>query len=119
MNEAEGILAWMIKGAQRYLATGLKHSGAMKAEVKQYRSDSDLLGEFLTDETVADPVSEVMQATLYCYYKIWCERNGLRPVSKRVLNEQLAERGVGQRKSGPNRYYTGLREVDAKHWGAS
>ncbi len=115
LNEAEGILAWMIKGAQSYLASGLEHSRAMKSEVKQYRRDSDLLGEFLTDETVADPTSEVMQPALYTDYRLWCERCGHRPVSKRALNEQLAERGIGQRKSGSTRYYTGVGLVGAVH----
>jgi putative DNA primase/helicase len=108
LSESKGILTWMIEGARSYLGSGLKHSGAMISEVAQYRTDSDLLGEFLADATVTDSGSEVMQTTLYANYKLWCERNGLRPVSKRVLNEQLAARGFSQRKSGPTRYYTGV-----------
>ena len=117
LNEAEGILAWMIEGAKSYIASGLKHSGAMKAEVAQYRSDSDLLGTFLDDETVADPAAEVTQPALYDEYKSRCERDTLRTVSKRAFTEQLAERGIGQRKSGSKRYYTGLRLADAQHRG--
>jgi putative DNA primase/helicase len=115
LNEAEGILSWMVKGAQRYLQTGLKSSKMMTSEVAQYRSDSDLLGEFLADKTVADPAAEVTQPNLYFEYKMWCEGSGLRPVSKRVLNEQLAERGIGQRKSGSTRYYTGVGQRSATH----
>lgn len=109
MREAEGVLAWMIEGARVYLKAGLTCSAAMKAELAQYRSDSDLLGEFLTDETVADPKAEEKQSILFTRYGIWCENNGLKPVSKRALTEQLAERGVRQRKSGSDRYYTGLK----------
>lgn len=109
MTEAEGILAWMVDGAKLYLATGLQHSGAMKAEVAQYRSDSDLLGEFLSDNTVVCATAEVDQREFYTRYKLWCESSGLRPVSRRVLNEQLTERSVGQRKSGSARYYTGVK----------
>jgi putative DNA primase/helicase len=109
MHEAEGVLAWMIEGARLYLKAGLTCSGAMKAELAQYRSDSDLLGEFLTDETMADPKAEEKQSILFTRYGIWCENNGLKPVSKRALTEQLAERGVRQRKSGSDRYYTGLK----------
>lgn len=108
MAEAEGILAWMVEGAKLYFSTGLRHSGAMKSEVTQYRSDSDLLGEFLSDNTVVCATAEVDQREFYARYKCWCEANGLRPVSKRVLNEQLTERGVGLRKSGATRYYTGV-----------
>lgn len=115
LNEAEGILAWMIEGAKNYIASGLKHSGAMKAEVAQYRSDSDLLGTFLDDETAADSDAEVTQPALYNDYRSWCELGGHRPVSKRALTEQLAERGIGQRKSGSTRYYTGVVLVGAAH----
>ena len=108
LAEADGILAWMVAGAKRYLKDGLRHSPVMKAEVANYRSDSDLLGEFLSDRTNLSPTAETKQSELYLRYKIWCDSNGLRPVTKRVLNEQLSERGIGQRKSGSVRYYTGV-----------
>ena len=81
----------------------------MKAELAQYRTDSDLLGEFLTEKTETNAAAEVLQCVLYAKYNEWCGGNGLKPVSKRALTEQLAERGVGQRKSGSERYYTGLK----------
>ncbi|NQV93978.1 MAG: hypothetical protein HQ482_02395 [Sphingomonadales bacterium] len=109
MAEAEGILAWMVDGAKLYLKSGLKSCAAMKAEATQYRSDSDLLGEFLGDKTVLDPQAEVRQSALFTDYRMWCEINGLKPSSKRTFNEQLSERGIGQRKSGSDRYYTGVR----------
>ncbi|MDA7827637.1 phage/plasmid primase, P4 family [Rhodobacteraceae bacterium] len=108
MAEAEGVLAWIVEGAKLYLSNGLQNSRAMKSEVSQYRSDSDLLGEFLSDNTVVCATAEVDQREFYVRYKCWCEANGLRSVSKRVLNEQLTERGVGLRKSGATRYYTGV-----------
>ena len=77
-------------------------------ELAQYRSDSDLLGEFLTEKTLSRPAAEVKRSDLYDKYKFWCERSGLKPVSKRALSEQLSERGFGQRKSGSDRFYTGL-----------
>jgi putative DNA primase/helicase len=109
MREAEGVLAWMVEGAQLYLQTGLKRSPAMSAEVARYRTDSDLLGEFLADKTVADAAAEIRQSALFSEYKLWCDTNGLKPCSKRVLTEQLTERGFGQRKSGADRFYTGLK----------
>jgi putative DNA primase/helicase len=110
MREAEGILAWMVQGAKLYLRSGLKRSTAMNAEVAQYRTESDLLGEFLADNTTADPTAEIKQRELYLDYTQWCDVNGLKPVSKRVLTEQLTERGFGQRKSGAERFYTGLKQ---------
>jgi putative DNA primase/helicase len=107
-DELEGILAWLVKGAGIYLKTGLRNSPAMSRELAQYRSDSDLLGEFLTERTLSGPTAEVKRSELYDKYKFWCERSGLKPVSKRALSEQLSERGFGQRKSGSDRFFTGL-----------
>ena len=114
MREADGILAWMVRGAKLYLKSGLKCSAAMKAEVAQYRTESDLLGEFLADNTTMDPTDEIKQRELYTAYRLWCDASGLKLVSKRVLTEQLTERGFGQRKSGSERYYTGLKLVDPR-----
>ena len=108
LAEANGILAWMVAGAKLYLKDGFRNSPAMKSELANYRSDSDLLGEFLSDRTNLTPTAETKQSDLYLRYKIWCDSNGLRPVTKRALNEQLSERGIGQRKSGSARYYTGV-----------
>ena len=107
-SEREGILVWLVKGATLYLKSGLKHSRAMQAGIKQYRTDSDLIGEFLVDHTTSAPDAEVKQSDLFMRYQIWCESNALRPSSKRAFTEQLRERGFGQRKSGSIRYYTGV-----------
>jgi putative DNA primase/helicase len=110
-SEVEGILAWLVQGAGIYLKTGLRNSPAMSRELAQYRNDSDLLGEFLTEKTLLEPSAEVKSSELYDQYKFWCERSGLKPVSKRALSEQLSERGFGKRKSGSDRFYTGLKSV--------
>jgi putative DNA primase/helicase len=85
----------------------------MQAELNQYRDDSDLLGEFFADCTIPEPDAEVKQSSLFGDYKLWCERNQLRPVSKRTLTEQLRERGFRQRKSGSERYYLGLKLISS------
>jgi putative DNA primase/helicase len=100
----------MIEGAHIYLQSGLQHSRVMKAELAQYRTDSDLLGAFLSERTVAAITADVLQSTLFSDYQMWCGNNGLRPVSKRTFTEQLSERGYGQRKSGGDRFYTGLEQ---------
>ena len=116
-SEVEGILAWLVQGAGIYLKTGLRNSPTMSQELVQYRSDSDLLGEFLTEKTLSEPSAEVKTSELYDHYKVWCERSGLKPVSKRALSEQLSERGFGKRKSGSDRFYTGLKSVSSTFTG--
>jgi len=110
-SERPGILAWLVQGAMLYLKNGLQNSKVMRDQLREYRTDSDLLGEFLADHTTVSADFEEKQSNLFAHYKIWCEQNELKPSSKRTFTEQLKERGFGERKTGPYRYYTGLKMV--------
>ena len=108
MAEKDGILMWILDGTSQYLSGGLKLSPRIKAEVNRYRSESDLLGEFLADLTTIDPTQKVCQSTLFSRYRYWCQDSGVRPSSKKSFTQRLAERGYAEGKSGVNRYYLGL-----------
>jgi putative DNA primase/helicase len=117
MAERAGILAWMVRGAEKYLTHGLRMSPAMMAEVAQYRADSDILGSFLDERTEQGSGFEVAQRALYNEFRSWCEVNGFRCPSKRSFTAQLGDRGIGQRKSGADRYYVGLLSRSVLDWG--
>jgi putative DNA primase/helicase len=108
LDERDAILMWMVEGARRYLAGGLRLSPRMRAEVASYRKDSDLLGEFLTDCTRIGADYKIEQKTLFQRWKNWCEENGFKPTSKKSFTQRLAERGFKDTKSGDTRYYVGL-----------
>jgi putative DNA primase/helicase len=107
--ERAGILAWIVRGAQHYLKNGIHLSKAMRAEVAQYRNDSDILGEFLDDSVDVGANYDIEQSLLFTQFGLWCANNGFRCPTKRSFTTQLSERGYGHRKSGANRFYVGLR----------
>jgi putative DNA primase/helicase len=110
--ERSGILRWMIEGARQYLATGdLALSPAILAEQRQYRRESDLLGEFLADCTIADPAGRVLDKELFGKWTAWCVGCGHRAGGKATFTQRLAERGYPIRPSNGQRYYSGLRSV--------
>jgi putative DNA primase/helicase len=106
--ERDGILRWMLEGTQIYLKYGLKHSPRMKSEILTYRNDSDMLGEFLEEETRAKADVKIKQYLLFAAWKDWCERNEVRCGSKKSFTQRLAERGFRDSKSGDDRFYLGL-----------
>jgi putative DNA primase/helicase len=108
LAERDGILLWMIDGARTYLREGLCLSPRMKSEWATYRTESDLLGEFLSDKTVPNPSAKTNQSSLYADYRAWCEGCGVRALSKKSFTQRLAERGYPEGKSGANRFYIGL-----------
>jgi len=108
LTECNGILRWMVEGAQKYLADGIKPSKSMQAELRTYRQDSDLLGEFLADKTRFDSSAQVPQQLLFSRYSHWRMESCVRPISKKQFTQRLMERGFLEKKSGSNRYYVGL-----------
>ena len=113
LDESNGILMWMIEGAQLYLKDGIRQSPRMLAERATYRKESDMLGEFLDDNTTPDPTCKVNQATLYKDYQEWTKASGVRALSKKSFTQRLAERGHPEGKSGNARYYVGLKNGQA------
>jgi putative DNA primase/helicase len=108
LDEQDAILMWMVEGAKLYLQDGIKLSPRMRSELGTYRSESDLLGEFLADQTTTDPTGKASQSLVYSSYRGWCDDCGVRPLSKKTFTQRLAERGYPEGKSGKNRFYTGL-----------
>lgn len=108
MEESDGILQWMLEGVRMYLKDGLKLSPRIKAEVAKYRSDSDMLGEFLSDKTTPNATAKVNQVQMYAAWRSWCEESGVRPGSKKTFTQRLAERGYPEGRSNGARLYVGL-----------
>jgi putative DNA primase/helicase len=108
LDEQDAILMWIVEGAKLYLQDGIKLSPRMRSDLGTYRSESDLLGEFLADQTTTDPTGKASQSLVYSSYRGWCDDCGVRPLSKKTFTQRLAERGFPEGKSGKNRFYTGL-----------
>ena len=110
MDEAEGILAWLVEGCLRWQAEGLKPPRSVVEATESYRNEMDALGEFITDCCVMFPGAEVKTADLYEAYEQWCQANGEKDLlSKRGFTMRLIERGGILREHTRNhRSYRGI-----------
>jgi putative DNA primase/helicase len=108
LDEQDAIMMWMVEGVRLYLESGIRLSPRMRSELGTYRTESDLLGEFLSDQTRPDPTGKANQGTLYIEYRSWCDGCGVRPLSKKTFTQRMAERGFPEGKSGKIRFYCGL-----------
>lgn len=108
LDERDGILAWMVQGCLDWQRRGLKPSPLVRRESGAYRKESDLLGEFLDERTVASIDARVEQPTLYAQWRSWNEANGTRAGSKASFTRKLSERGHAEVKSNGRRFYAGL-----------
>ncbi|WP_299329731.1 phage/plasmid primase, P4 family [uncultured Psychrobacter sp.] len=92
--EYEGILAWLVRGAMSYLEMGLNPPAIVEEARNEYKSDMDLLAEWIEEccEIGRDEVAT--NAALWASWKQFAEVRGeLRYISNaRTLNKKLEAR---------------------------
>lgn len=71
-----GIFAWLIEGYQKYRKEGLCMPPSIKAVVKKYERDNDIILQFLEDECIKDSNASIFAKDLHNQYRIWCRSNG-------------------------------------------
>jgi putative DNA primase/helicase len=96
LAEAPGILAWLVKGAQAWLKTGLQEPAAVAEATAAYRSEQDIVGQWLEERTEADSQSITPFKALYDDYRSWCEEAGDLPLGPRRFAAALEERGFAK-----------------------
>jgi putative DNA primase/helicase len=90
-NELPGILNWAIDGCISWQSMGLGHASAVDNATASYRSESDSIAIFVSDCLVVNPDAdiEISAKRVYSLYLKWCEDNGEKPKSKKMLGEYL------------------------------
>jgi len=101
-NEAEGILAWMVRGCLEWQRDGLGVSQEVVEATKQYRNEMDILGDFLGAACKIQEMVKVKSKDLYEAYEKWCDENGEEKIGKLNFTNRMKERGFVQNKGGKN-----------------
>ncbi len=88
--EAEGILAWLVRGCREYLErSSLCEPAMVKAATEDYRSGEDLLGEWIRECAVVEPGGSATAADLFDSYRQW--------TADKSLNQTRFGRALGDR----------------------
>ena len=115
--EASGILNWLIAGCLLWQKEGLKPPPEIEAAVADYRSEEDMLADFVSECVSLNepPRTTLLHSELFRKYEDWAENAGVRyPLSKRGLTKALRERGWrGDDRSGQAKWY-GVRLREAR-----
>ena len=112
-EELPGIFAWAVRGCLDWLAEGggiqgLGNSVSVAEATEQYRSESDVLGQFIEECCVTLSEVRIKAAALYDAYKKWAEREGMRVVNSRLFGREIKKRGFHPSKSNGVRWYCGV-----------
>ncbi|WP_405994046.1 phage/plasmid primase, P4 family [Streptomyces sp. NBC_00986] len=75
---APAVLAWAYRGWQEYLRHGLNPPQTVMVKTQEYRDESDSLGRFLGEQTLAGPYNVVRARELFTAWSKWCHDAGIR-----------------------------------------
>jgi putative DNA primase/helicase len=115
VEEAPGILNWMIGGALDYLAHGLFVAEAVAADTEEYRQEMDPVGRFFAACVVPAPGDKVQADTFFQSYNAWAQANGVNEMKSSNKFGRLAKRRYRKTETGGRNFYCdiALRDVPA------
>jgi putative DNA primase/helicase len=109
--EADGILAWLVTGYRQWQDRGLAEPEAVTVATTAFRSESDMLGVFLTDRCRLDagPYAMVQSSELFAAWVSWCKRENVEPGTQTRFSRDMLDRGHDKTKDGTGRIvWTGI-----------
>ena len=101
-QELPGILRWAVAGCRLWQAEGLDAPTAVTAATDAYRSEMDVIGEYLRERCAQNPLGAATVAESYRDYEAWCGKNAERPFAKRSFTALMREHGLQTRHGAGN-----------------
>ena len=108
-EERDGIFMWALEGCREWQKIGLMEPPEVLVATKEYKTESDILEDFIADCCIVELQEEVTNKELRGAYKKWCQENGEKEISSKAFSQRLQEKGFIRDKSGSKgRYWHGL-----------
>jgi putative DNA primase/helicase len=107
--QAEGIIAWILEGANLWRKEGLGKIAVVEEIRDQWRTEMDRLAEFLESRCVEGSMMSSASESLYREYRTWSEQVGERPMTNTAFGLRLVEGGFEKRRDSRGRtVYQGI-----------
>jgi putative DNA primase/helicase len=91
-HEGSGILNWALDGSKDYWANGLVVPLSVKAATELYKTDEDIIGQFIDERCCLGGELICPTGELYVEYSGWAAGNGIRAASKNTFTRRLRDR---------------------------
>jgi P4 family phage/plasmid primase-like protien len=106
LSELPGILNWAIEGCLAWQETGLDTPEVVTQSTQLYRSESDILADFLSEACVMGPELRVTAKALYTAYQKWAHRTEQRwTLGKHDFNQRMRTQGFKTLRPGDRPRY--------------
>ncbi len=99
-REWPGILKWAVEGCLLWQKEGLEKPEEVKMATDNHKADSDIIGGFVSDCCLLDPLAKCQTVKLYAHYQSWCFDNAEEPIKIRTFGSALEERGLKRTRVG-------------------
>jgi putative DNA primase/helicase len=108
LEEKQGILKWMVDGCKEWQRTLLADPDRVKTATERYRSEMDVLEDFIDERCVLGDDMRVKHGDLYAAYESWCEVNREKPFKTRTLAKMMESRGFNYTKPQNTKLWQGI-----------
>lgn len=99
-KEYEGVLKWLIQGCLAWQQRGLDAPKAVEVASSEYRSENDVMGQFIESECYVNPGIKTRFSDLYEAFVKWCDENGENAMNRKKAGQLLQERFEKFKNSG-------------------
>jgi putative DNA primase/helicase len=103
LNELDGILAWSVRGCFKYRKQGLNPPSKVTDAVKEYREDSDLLGQFIEEKCLVRDDLKTPCRSLQENFLKWAGQDT--ELNNRTFTPAMANKGFVKSKRTSDCYY--------------
>lgn len=104
-GEAEGILAWLVAGCKKWQDEGLNPPESVVAAKEEYRASQDVIGQFLSECTMANTGNISQASKLHAAYSKWSRQAEMKPMSANLFSRNIKSRGVPKRETSSGTFY--------------
>lgn len=108
MDEASGILNWMLEGYRKWRQEGLNPPKIVTEYTREYRSEMNWIGRFIDDCCVVTANASVKSSDLYKAYKKWTEYEEEFAVSHTEFSKRLQSAGYRKKRKSTGWFWIGL-----------
>jgi len=110
IEEAPGILNWLIEGLKDIRKNGLNPPLAVRAATDAYKSESDKLAQFIDERCEISPGSQIGVTEFYRAFTEYCQESGeRRPQTKNAIGRAMTQKGFESRRgTGGKWIYEGI-----------
>jgi putative DNA primase/helicase len=115
LEEAPGILNWALEGCRQWQESGLQAPDEVVKATSEYRSEMDILRDFVEEKCVVGDGFKVPQKDLWDAYRDWCSVTDEKQIGRNSFYRNLESKGHRRRVIKGVKYLTGIGLISEVH----